>query len=67
VTKFDLVVRAPRAITPSGELARSIGVQDGRITAVEPLAAHLDADLVFETGPDEVLLPGLVDTHVQRQ
>jgi allantoinase len=64
VTQFDLVVRAARAITPAGERARSIGVQGGRITAVEPMQARLDADLIVETGPDEVLLPGLVDTHV---
>ena len=64
VSFFDLVVQAPRVITSQGEVARCIGVTDGRITAIAPLAARLDAELVVQTGPDEVVLPGLVDTHV---
>jgi allantoinase len=64
VTGFDIVVQAARVITPEGELALAIGVTDGRITAIEPLGAHLEADLVVQLNADEVLLPGLVDTHV---
>ena len=36
----------------------------GRIVEVRPLDRTLTADRVLETGPDEVLLPGLVDSHV---
>jgi allantoinase len=61
---LDLVFRAPRVITAAGEVARCVGVRDGRIVAIEPLAASPDAEQVVELGDDEVLLPGLVDTHV---
>ena len=62
--KLDLLFRAPRAITAAGEVARCIGVRDGRIVVIEPIDAELDADEVVELGEDEVLIPGLVDTHV---
>jgi allantoinase len=61
---FDLVIRAPRAIFPQGEMARGIGITAGRIAAVEPLDVPLTADKVMELGSDVVLLPGLVDCHV---
>ena len=61
---FDLVVRAPRAVTEDGESGRCLGVVDGRIAAVAPLSARLDGARVLDLGEDEVLLPGLVDTHV---
>jgi allantoinase len=62
--KLDLLFRAPRVITAAGEVARCIGVRDGRIAVIEPIDAELDADEVVELGDDEVLIPGLVDTHV---
>jgi allantoinase len=61
---LDVVVRAPRAVTPAGEQALCVGIAGGRIVALEPLAAELDAATVVELADDEVLLPGLVDTHV---
>jgi allantoinase len=61
---YDLVLRAARAITPEGELAVEVGVVDGRIAAVVPLGADLAGAEVHELAADEVLLPGLVDTHV---
>jgi allantoinase len=64
VTQHDLVVRAARAVTPAGERGVCLGVTDGRIGAVEPLAAPLAGRTVLELHADEVLLPGLVDTHV---
>ena len=59
----DLVVRARRAVVGGGERAADVGIADGRITEV---AAHgeLTAPDVVELAGDEVLLPGLVDTHV---
>ena len=62
--RLDLLFRAPRVITAAGEVARCIGVRDGRIVVIEPIDAELDADEVVELGDDEVLIPGLVDTHV---
>ena len=64
MSEFDLVVRAERAITPRGEEGVCVGVRDGRITAVVPLTDRLAAPDVLELAQDEVLLPGLVDTHV---
>jgi allantoinase len=64
VSELDLVVRAERAITPRGEERVCVGVRNGRIAAVVPLAERLDAAEVLELAADEVLLPGLVDTHV---
>ena len=64
MSRCDLVVRAPRAITAAGEVAADIGVVDGRIVAVEPYTSSLRGRRTAELGDDVVLLPGLVDTHV---
>ncbi|QIZ34759.1 allantoinase AllB [Saccharopolyspora sp. ASAGF58] len=61
---FDVVFRARRLIGPNGETSGSVGVRDGRIAAVEPLGSQLDAARTIELAEDEVLLPGLVDSHV---
>ncbi|MDL5159093.1 allantoinase AllB [Actinomycetospora termitidis] len=61
---FDLVVRGRRVLTTAGEAAREVGVTDGRVVAIEPLGNGLAAERVVELADDEVLLPGLVDTHV---
>jgi allantoinase len=61
---LDVVFRAPRVITVVGETARAIGVKDGRIVAIEPLDAPLEAAREEVLGNDVVLMPGLVDTHV---
>ena len=61
---YDLVVRAGRAVTPAGERGACLGISGGRIAAVEPLSASLAGAQVLELRDDEVLLPGLVDTHV---
>src|SRR4051795_5465390 len=62
MTDFELVFRAQRVITPHGEAALNIGVTDGRIVAVTP--GELIGHTVVELAGDEVLLPGLVDSHV---
>ncbi|WP_031464907.1 allantoinase AllB [Sciscionella sediminilitoris] len=61
---MDLVFNAPRVITAGGEVAASIGVHEGRIRAIEPLGTELPAERTVHLDGDEVLLPGLVDTHV---
>jgi allantoinase len=61
---FDLVVRARRAITPEGTHPVAVAVRDGRIAALAAADAYLPALRDVRLGDDEVLLPGLVDTHV---
>jgi allantoinase len=63
---LDLVFRARRVITAFGEVDRCVGVQDGLIVAIEPYASPIAEDTreLVDLPHDEVLLPGLVDTHV---
>jgi allantoinase len=64
VADYDLVIRAPRAITSAGEVPRCVGVRDGRVAAIELLEADLSGEQTVQLNDDEVLLPGMVDTHV---
>lgn len=64
MTRLDLVVRGERVLTDGAMSAREVGVRDGRVVAVEPLGSALEAERVVELAADEVLIPGLVDTHV---
>ena len=61
---YDLVIRGQRIMTTAGEVPREVGVREGRIVAIEPLGNALVGSEVVELAADEVLLPGLVDTHV---
>ncbi|HWD79251.1 MAG TPA: allantoinase AllB [Kribbella sp.] len=61
---LDLVVRARRVVRGGGEQACAIGVRDGRIAAISPYDAELDAATELRLADHEVLLPGLVDSHV---
>lgn len=63
-THCDLVVRARRTISPAGESAQAVGVRAGRIIIIDDYDACMDGDLDITLSDDEVLLPGLVDTHV---
>jgi allantoinase len=60
---YDLVVRSRRTILPAGEAPAAVAVHDGRIAAVAPYQARLDA-LRDKDLRDVALLPGLVDVHV---
>ncbi len=62
--RADLAVRAARAIVDGAEASRTVLVRDGRILAVEPYDADVDAAETLTLDDDEVLLPGLVDIHV---
>jgi allantoinase len=64
MSPFDLVFRAPRVVTAAGEAAACVAVRHGRVAAVEPLQAALTGEETITLTDDEVLLPGLVDTHV---
>lgn len=61
---LDLAFRAERMITPSGPTGGWVGVRGGRIVSVAPLDKEPDVARVVRLAEDEVLLPGLVDTHV---
>ncbi|MEV8376434.1 allantoinase AllB [Kribbella sp. NPDC056861] len=61
MTALDLVIRARRIVSTAGVVPGVVGVKDGRIVALEPY----DSDLVgIELADDEVLMPGVVDSHV---
>ncbi|KHK97625.1 allantoicase [Microbacterium mangrovi] len=61
---YDLVLRGARVLTADGFGPREVGVTDGVIAAIEPLGTGLSGTEVIEVQDDEVLLPGLVDSHV---
>jgi allantoinase len=59
---MSLVIRSRRVVLPDGERAAAVHTEDGRITAV---TAFDDAPFgAITLTDDEVLLPGLVDSHV---
>lgn len=68
----DLVLRSTRVVTPEGTRPASVAVADGTIAAVLPYEGPHGGAHGFEPPPgarlvdvgDDVVLPGLVDTHV---
>ncbi len=60
---LDLVIRGRRIVTPDGERAGDVGVRDGVVVAVQQFGA-LAAPRTLALAADEVLVPGVVDTHV---
>jgi allantoinase len=64
VSDAELVLRSTRVITPEGSRPAAVAVAAGRITAVLPYDADLPSGARLEDLGDDVLLPGLVDTHV---
>jgi allantoinase len=60
----DAVIHAPRAIIDGAERSASVSIRLGRIVGIEPYDATTPAARVATLSDDEVLIPGLVDTHV---
>ena len=60
----DLVVHAPRAIIDGAEQSASLLIRMGRIVGIEPMGSAPPSRFVARLAEDEVLIPGLVDTHV---
>jgi allantoinase len=60
----EVVIRAARAVVDGAETGVTLSLVGGRIVAVDPLDATVEADRVVQLADDEVLLPGLVDAHV---
>lgn len=63
-TDVKLVLRSTRVVTPAGTRPAAVHVADGTIDAVLPYDAGVPAGARGEDFGDDVLLPGLVDTHV---
>lgn len=66
---FDLVIHAESALVDGRLKSVAIGVRDGVVAAIEPSRSDdsgtaLRGATELRIGVDEVLLPGLVDTHV---
>jgi allantoinase len=59
----ELVIRSAHVVTPEGVRAASVWIRGGRIAAVRAFGDLPAGVPVIECG-DEVLMPGLVDTHV---
>ncbi|WP_028651875.1 allantoinase AllB [Nocardioides halotolerans] len=62
--ELDLVVRARRAVIGPREVPAAVGIAGERIAAVTAYDDPPAAARVVDLADDEVLLPGLVDTHV---
>ena len=61
----DLVIHARRAIIDGQEQSASVLIRMGRIVGIEPYGADPAEQARGHPGtPHEVLIPGLVDTHV---
>ncbi|MFF2717815.1 allantoinase AllB [Streptomyces sp. NPDC058011] len=60
----NLVLRSTRVVTPEGTRPAAVAVAGGTIDAVLPYDTEVPAGARLEDFGDDVLLPGLVDTHV---
>ncbi len=60
----EVLIRAQRAVVAGRETSAGVRVRDGRVVAIEDLDATAGDARVVELAADEVLLPGLVDSHV---
>lgn len=61
---YEVVIRARRVLTTAGFQPREVAITGGVVVAMEPYGNALDGAQIIELDDDEVLLPGLVDTHV---
>ena len=64
MAEYELVIRAERAVTPDGVRPATVAIRGGRIAAIAGPGAAPDAVETVALPGSEVLLPGLVDTHV---
>ncbi|MEV7496622.1 allantoinase AllB [Streptomyces anulatus] len=60
----NLILRSTRVVTPEGTRPAAVAVAGGTIDAVLPYDTEAPAGARLEDFGDDVLLPGLVDTHV---
>jgi allantoinase len=62
--RYDLVIRARRGVTPEGIRPVAVAVRGGRIAVLATAETDLRTAAEVRLADDEVLLPGLVDSHV---
>jgi allantoinase len=62
--ELDVLIRARRAVVDGRETSVAVGVRAGRIAHLAAYDDPSEAEAIVELLDDEVLLPGLVDTHV---
>ncbi|PUA81772.1 allantoinase AllB [Nocardioides currus] len=60
----EVLLRAGRAVVAGVERPASVRVRDGVVVEIGPVDAQADGAAEVVLADDEVLLPGLVDTHV---
>ncbi|MFD9918958.1 allantoinase, partial [[Kitasatospora] papulosa] len=62
--EVQLVLRSTRVVTPEGVRAAAVFVAGGEIEAVLPYEAEVPAGARLVDVGGDVVMPGLVDTHV---
>ncbi|MGH3705664.1 MAG: allantoinase AllB, partial [Agromyces sp.] len=62
--RYDRVLLGERVLIDGAFVPAEIGVLDGAVAAIVPLGTGLVGVEIDRLAPDEVLIPGLVDTHV---
>lgn len=60
----DLIIRGPKVVLPDTVAPRSVYIQDGKIVSITDYDRRAGDCEVIDAGEDEVIMPGLVDTHV---
>lgn len=63
-SEYDVVFRAPQTLYQGRITALEVAVHEEKIRAIEPLGTGLQGAEVVDVPEHQVLLPGLVDTHV---
>ncbi|WP_157002295.1 allantoinase AllB [Agromyces laixinhei] len=64
IETFDLVLRGERVLLGEEFSPAEVGVRGGVIARIAPSGTGLRAPETVQLAADEVLIPGLVDTHV---
>jgi allantoinase len=62
--ELDVLIRARRAVVDGRETPVAVGIRAGRVAGLAAYDDPAGAEAVVDLLDDEVLLPGLVDTHV---
>jgi allantoinase len=60
----DLIIRGARVVLPDRVGPCSIHIREGRITAIEKFEEVSPDCVLVQAGDTDVVMPGLVDTHV---
>ena len=62
--ELDVIIRAGRAVIDNAEVSAAVGVRDGMITWIDSYGATRPSHREVMLADNEVLIPGVVDTHV---